>query len=219
MSQLESITEQIHQSFETRTKVRDDMLKQARFLTRHCANTIRAIHRMEHETAQAHFAEARALAEALSENQTEHPDFFYAGYTQDALKEYAEAHLTYAFVNHQPIPTPEDLNLEPVAYLKGMAEAAGELRRRCLDVLRQGDYAEADYLLDRMDEVYTVLVTMDYPNAITGGLRRLTDILRSLTERTRGDLTMSLRQDQLEKRLRSFEAKLAATENAQDTRF
>ncbi|MBC8330823.1 MAG: haloacid dehalogenase [Anaerolineae bacterium] len=209
MHKFNSIIEQVHESFETRTKVRDEMLKQARFLTRHCANAIRAVHRMEHETAQQHIAEARTLATSLSQNQDEHPDFFYAGYTQDALKEYAEAHLTYAFVNHQPIPTPEAINLEPVAYLKGMAEAAGELRRRSLDVLRQGDSDEAIYLLDTMDEIYTALVTMDYPNAITGGLRRMTDILRSIVERTRGDLTMSLRQERLEARLRVFEEKLA----------
>lgn len=209
MQNFDSIIEHVHTSFETRTKVRDEMLKQARFLTRNCANAIRAVHRMEHETAQQHIAEARILAESLSKNRQEHPDFFYAGYTQDALKEYAEANLTYAFVNRQTIPTPEDINLEPVAYLKGMAEAAGELRRRCLDVLRQGDSEEAIYLLDTMDEIYTALVTMDYPDAITGGLRRLTDILRSLVERTRGDLTMSLRQERLEKRLRIFEAHLA----------
>lgn len=213
MQNFNSIIEQIHESFETRTKVRDEMLKQARFLTRHCANAIRAVHRMEHETAQQHIAEARALAASLSHNQDDHPDFFYAGYTQDALKEYAEAHLTYAFVNRQLIPTPEAIGLEPVAYLKGMAEAAGELRRRCLDVLRQGDSDEAIYLLDTMDEIYTALVTMDYPDAITGGLRRMTDILRSIVERTRGDLTMSLRQERLEARLRMFEEMLATQTN------
>lgn len=213
MQNFNSIIEQIHESFETRTKVRDEMLKQARFLTRHCANAIRAVHRMEHETAQQHIAEARALAVSLSHNQDDHPDFFYAGYTQDALKEYAEAHLTYAFVNRQLIPTPEAIGLEPVAYLKGMAEAAGELRRRCLDVLRQGDSDEAIYLLDTMDEIYTALVTMDYPDAITGGLRRMTDILRSIVERTRGDLTMSLRQERLEARLRMFEEMLATQTN------
>ena len=211
MQNLDEITEKIHLSFETRMNVRDQMLKQARILTRHCANAIRAIHREDKALAQEHLREAQELVKALSQNSGEHPDFFYAGYTQDALKEFAEANITYALIINDPIPPPDDLNLDHVPYLKGLAETAGELRRRCMDVLRHGDSAEADRLLNHMDDIYDALVTMDYPDAITGGLRRLTDIVRSVTERTRGDLTMSLRQQRLEKRLQAFEEQLSKT--------
>jgi len=209
MPNLDAIIEQIHQSYDTRTKVRDQMLNQARMLTRHCANAIRAIHREDQELAQEKLKEAQDLAKALSANSVNHPDFFYAGYTQDALKEYAEANLTNALVTGEVLPTPDDLALDFVPYLKGLAETAGELRRRCMHVLRQGDEAEADRLLEHMDDIYDALVTMDYSDAITGGLRRLTDIVRGVTERTRGDLTMSLRQQRLEKRLQDFEEQIS----------
>ncbi|RME06033.1 MAG: haloacid dehalogenase [Anaerolineae bacterium] len=205
MAELEAIIEDIQRAFETRTRVRDEMLKQARYLTRHCAHAIRAIHRQEFEQASQQLAQAGALADELTRHARQHPDLYYAGYTQDALKEYAEAHLTMALVRDTDLPTPEELQVDIVAYIKGLAEAAGELRRRCLDVLRHNDAAEANRLLDRMDDIYAALVTMDYPDAVTGGLRRLTDVLRSLLERTRGDLTMSLRQQRLEKQLQRFE--------------
>ena len=94
-------------------------------------------------------------------------------------------------------------------FLKGLAEVPGELRRRCLDKLRTDNSAEANRLLGQMDDIYAVLVTMDYPDAITSGLRRLTDIVRSITERTRGDITLSLRQERLEKRLQVFEKRIS----------
>ncbi len=212
MGQLDDIAERIHQSFEERTSARDRALTHARTLTRHCANTIRAIHRDEYDHAEEHLAEARLLVDAIHQNLTDYPDLYYAGYTQDALKEFAEANLTYALVRNVQIPTPEGLGLVFATYLQGLAEAGGELRRRCLDMLLKGQSMEAVRMLDAMDDIYDVLVTMDYPDAITGGLRRLTDILRSITERTRGDLTLSLRQEALEESLRHLEKQLQTPE-------
>lgn len=208
MDQLEEIAERIHQSFEARTSARDRALGHARTLTRHCANAIRAIHRDETALAEQHLAEARLLVETIHANLADYPDLYYAGYTQDALKEFAEANLVYALVNDKIISTPEELGLEPATYLQGLAEAAGELRRRCLDVLLKGHFQEAERVLTNMGDIYDVLVTMDYPDAITGGLRRLTDIVRGVTERTRGDLTLSLRQESLEKSLQKLEKRL-----------
>lgn len=208
MQQLDHIAERIHQSFEVHTSKRDTALAQTRTLTRHCAHAIRAIHRNEHEKAREHLAEARKLSEALRSALAEYPDLYFAGYTQDALKEYAEANCVYALIDDGELPTPEELGLENATYLKGLAEAVGELRRRCLDILRHGYSDEAERLLGHMDDIYAVLVTMDYPDAVTGGLRRLTDICRSIIERTRGDITMSLREERLEKRLRELETRL-----------
>ncbi len=207
MDKLESIIEEIHQTFETCTRARDEALKHARMLTRYCANAIRATHRSEYDLAQEHLGKAQKLVDALKINLTDHPDIYFAGYTQDALKEFAEASIVYALINDHPLPTPDELDLVHNTYLKGLAEVAGELRRKCLDILRHGHSTEAERLLGHMDEIYAVLVTMDYPDAITGGLRRLTDIVRGVTERTRGDLTLSLRQERLEKRLLAFEQK------------
>jgi len=208
MNNLDEIIEHVHESFEDRTKVRDQALKQARLLTRHCANAIRAVHRNDHELTHEHLSAATELAKALNTVAAKYPDIYFAGYTQDALKEYAEANITNALINHQSLPTPEELKIEYNTYLKGLAEAAGELRRRCMDILRHNHSEEAERLLGIMDEIYAVLVTIDYPDAITGGLRRLTDMVRGVTERTRGDLTISLRQERLEQNLRALEQKI-----------
>jgi translin len=208
MANLEEIAERIHQSFEARTAARDKALSQARTLTRHCANAIRAIHRQENEQAMQNMHEARQLVTALRTNLVEYPDLYYAGYTQDALKEFAEANLVYALVNDLSLPSPEELELENSTYLQGLAESVGELRRRCLDALLHGQSQEAERLLIHMDDIYSILVTMDYPDAITGGLRRLTDIARGITERTRGDMTISLRQEHLEQSLQRLERQL-----------
>jgi translin len=205
---LEEIAEKIHHSFEVCTEERDRALAQARTLTRHCANAIRAVHRDEHSLARQHLEEARQLVQSLRDNLANLPELFYAGYTQDALKEYAEAALVYALINNHDFPSHEDLLLEPATYLQGLAEAIGELRRRILDMLLKGNPTEAERLLGEMDDIYAILVTMDYPDAITGGLRRLTDVARGIIERTRGDFTLSLRQERLEDSLRELEIRL-----------
>jgi translin len=208
MEKLETIAERIRQSFESRTTARDRALAQARLLTRHCANAIRAIHRNEKTHAEEHLSVARQITAAIHTDLADYPDLYFTGYTQDALKEYAEANTVFAMVYDEPLPSPEDLGLEFATYLQGLAEAAGELRRRCLDILRNGHSEEAERLLGNMDDIYAVLVTMDYPDAITGGLRRLTDIVRSVNERTRGDMTLSVRQEHLEQSLKRLEGKL-----------
>jgi len=208
MQNLDTIAEHIRQSFETRTAARDQALARSRLLTRHCANAIRAIHRNEHSLALEHLSLAKQITETIHTDLVEFPDLFYAGYTQDALKEYAEANTVFAMVYDEPLPSPDDLGLECSTYLQGLAEAAGELRRRCLDILRDGHSGEAERLLNYMDDIYAVLVTMDYPEAITGGLRRLTDIVRGVNERTRGDMTLSVRQEHLEQSLKRLEDKL-----------
>lgn len=205
---LEDIAEQIHHSFEVCTGERDRALAQARTLTRHCANAIRAVHRDDGKLARQHLEEARNLVQSLRQNLKDLPELFYAGYTQDALKEYAEAALVFALINNNDFPEPQDLHLEPATYLKGLAEAVGELRRRVLDMLMKDNATEAGRLLAEMDDIYAILVTMDYPDAITGGLRRLTDVARGIIERTRGDFTLSLRQERLEDSIRELEIRL-----------
>jgi len=205
---LEDIAEDIRLTFDVCTTERDRALAQARTLTRHCANAIRAVHRDENSLAHQHLQEARQLVQSLRDNLENYPDLFYAGYTQDALKEYAEAALVYALINNNDFPDPKDLLLEPSTYLQGLAEAVGELRRRIMDMLLKDNPSEAERLLGEMDDIYAILVTMDYPDAITGGLRRLTDVARAIIERTRGDLTLSLRQERLENSLRELESRL-----------
>ena len=207
-SHLETIAERIRTDFEARNDARDEALRRSRELTRLCATAIRASHRNEWDTARELLAQADAVASGIREALTPYPNLLHAGYTQDALKELVEAHATLALASGDPIPEPETLGVTYPAYLNGLCEAASEMRRRCLDELRRGDTAEAERLLQAMDEVYDVLVTFDFPDAITGGLRRRVDQLRSVLERTRGDLTNSLRQDRLIRALHNFEERI-----------
>ncbi len=209
MHKLESISEQIRQTFEARTAARDQALAQARALTRHCAMAIRAIHRDETEASQEHLTEAQKLGNALRNDLSQQfPDLYFAGYTQDALKEFAEASITCALIRHQPLPAPDELDLPSFTYLNGLAESIGEMRRRSLDMLRKGDFAEAERMLGYMDDIFSILVTMDYPDAVTNGLRRQTDVARGILERTRGDLTFSLRGEQLERSISRLTGKI-----------
>jgi len=202
------LTDKAHQDFKARHQVRENALKQTRMLTRHAANAIRAIHRSERETAEENMDAADSIVANLSNSLKDYPEFYFSGYTQDALKEYVEARLTINFLENKPFPSPEELGIEYCTYLRGMAETIGEMRRRCLDILRQGYSDEAERLLDIMDEIYSLLVTIDYPDAITYGLRRQTDLVRGIIERTRADLTLSLREQHMQQALKEFEERI-----------
>jgi translin len=218
MPNLDPIVEQIRQAFDVRTAARDQALTQARMLTRHCALAIRAVHRDEDAAMNDNLGEARKLADALRNGLSNHPDLYYAGYTQDALKEFVEANITCALIKDQPLPDPHGLGVEYATYLNGLAEVVGELRRKCLDILRHGYSEQAEGLLTHMDDIYAVLVTMDYPDAITSGLRRQTDVARSIIERTRGDMTFSLRGEHLARSIAKLSAQLGNEIKAEDLR-
>ena len=187
---------------------REQAITRSRALIRQCANAIRAAHRREFESAAAQLGEAAETAHVLRAGLEGHADLRSAGYTQDALKEYAEAALVYAFLRGEEPPGAAALQVDPAPYLNGLAEAASELRRAILDGLRRGETARTEELLAVMDDVYSLLVTVDYPDAVTGGLRRTTDALRAVLERTRGDVTAALRQDRLTAALAAFEARI-----------
>ena len=204
MTHLQNTVDEIREELEAKNAVRDETLRRSRQLIRYCANSIRASHRGDFADAESLLATARAAAAEMIADAQRYPDLFYAGYTQDALKELAEAHITYALITEKDLPTPEYLNVEPASYLKGLAEAVGEMRRYVLDQLRRGNVATGERLLTIMDDIYSLLITVDFPDAITGGLRRQTDMVRGVLERTRGDLTTAVRQEELKAALRGF---------------
>jgi translin len=205
---LESIADDIRAVLEEVDKARDGAYQQSRQLTRICARAIRAVHREEWKQAQELIAEAKGVAETLTAGVEQYPSLYRAGYTQDALKEYVEANITYALVRDLPLPAPEALGTAGNTWLNGLAEAATELRRRILDIIRHGHSVEAERLLANMDEIYSLLVTFDFNDTVSGGLRRRTDTVRAVLERTRGDVTTSFREAQLEEALKSLEAKI-----------
>jgi translin len=212
LAELAEIIEGIRQELTLKNQVRDLTLGRSRELIRLCALSIRAIHRHEWAEAEQLLQTARDHASQMVADLKAHADLNEAGYTQDALKEIVEAHVLYAFVADGKLPAPGDLGVPLAAYLNGLAEAASELRRFILDLIRLGRVEEAEPYLDRMDEVYSYMVTMDFPDALTGGLRRTTDMLRGVLERTRGDLTLSVRQEELQAALSAFEQRVAGAD-------
>ncbi|HZO24542.1 MAG TPA: haloacid dehalogenase [Chloroflexota bacterium] len=211
MSILDEIERWARSEFETRNAAREQALSQSRELTRTCANTIRAVHRRDYEQARALLDRAKVLSDGLSENLRPYPDLFYTGYVQDAQKEYVEANATFSLVSGSPMPSPQEIGVAAAPFLNGLAETVGELRRFVLDKLRRGELDGSETLLQTMDDIYSLLVTIDYPDALTGGLRRTTDLARGILERTRGDLTFALRQQELETSLTRVEQQIQRT--------
>ena len=188
--------------FESLAAVRDQAITRGRQIVRLSANAVRSTHRGDHAGADALLAEAASLLAPLLDALRPFPEVYWAGYTQDALKEYAEARITAAIVRDLPVPGPEALGVADPAYLNALAEAASELRRQTLDLLRAGDVTRATHLLGVMDAIYAALMLVDFPDAVTGGLRRTVDALRAVLERTRGDVTLATQQRRLEAALR-----------------
>ncbi len=217
MSKLDAllpIADDIRTRFTALNEARDAAISQSRELIRHCAECIRAIHRRDWDKAAEKFAIIRDGAQTLKDGVRNYPELYHSGYTQDALKEVVEAHATYAIIREEPLPDRAALGVEASTYLLGLAEAATELRRFILDIMRRAEQHsdEAERLLDWMDAIYDQLVTFDFPDAITHGLRRQTDIVRGVLERTRGDLTTSLRQQRMQDALARFEAQVNPAE-------
>ncbi len=210
MDDLNQIADSVRQKLEAANAARDTAVTRSRELIRHCSECIRAIHRREWSEADAKLEIIQDAAQQLKDGVAHYPELYHTGYTQDALKEVVEAHLTRAIIRDEHLPTPDALGVEASTYLLGMAEAATELRRFILDILRRTDEhsEEAERLLEWMDAVYDQLVTFDFPDALTHGLRRQTDIVRGVLERTRGDMTHSLRQQRLQEALERFEARV-----------
>ncbi len=214
MSNLNDIAEAIRDNMDAINAARDTAIVQSRELIKECAKAIRAIHRREWEDVDARLAVVKIKASELRAVVADYPELYHSGYTQDALKEVVEAYITDAIIRNKDLPSATDLQVEGSTYLKGLGEAATELRRFILDIMRHSERHsdEAERLLDWMDDIYGYLITFDFPDALTHGLRRQTDIVRGVLERTRGDLTSSLKQQQLQDALAKVEARLAETD-------
>lgn len=195
---LNQIADDIRARLDAKNGAREKGIPASRHAIRFCANSIRAVHRGEMELARELQGKARAELDIAQEAMRPFPDIYFAGFLHDAEKEYAEALATYALINSDPLPTPAEARVGDTAYLNGLSEVIGELRRHLLDIIRHGDLERGEQLLGAMDDIYYVLVSMDYPDALTGGLRRSTDVARSIMERSRGDLSITIAQRRIQ---------------------
>ena len=205
MDNMKAIADDIRAVLDETNRVREQALQLSREVIRLSANSIRASHREEYEEARELKKQARSKVEETRQMLAGKLEIYYTGYVQDAQKEYAESELTHAIIREMPFPTRAELGVEPAAYLNGLAEAIGESRRHVLDVMRLGDMERAERILSIMDDVYYTLITFDYPDAVTQGLRRQTDMVRGVLERTRGDLTLLQEQRRLEEQQRKLQ--------------
>jgi len=198
---LEIIAAKLRPYFAAEDEAREKALRSCRQVIRFSASAIRAVHRQENDKAKQLLDSAHALVLELNTDLVEHGKLLHAGFIHDAQKEFAEGCITSALIAGEKLPKPETLCISNAAYLDGLGESVGELRRYILDSLRREDFSRCEDLLTVMDEIYRILITMDFPELLAHGLRRTTDTIRAIIERTRGDLTVSLRQKNLEKKL------------------
>lgn len=202
MNQWDEIIEGMRPVMEKMHGARESALKDSRLLIQTCSKCIRHIHRHQFDVALELLAQAKAIARTARENVAPYPEVMYAGYLQDAEKELVEAAAVLAIVRDEPLPDPTELGVQPASYLNGMGEAASECRRYLLDEMRKGSMDKAEQILGQMETIYDDLITFDYPDSLTGGLRRTCDALRAVIERTRSDLTMTRSQQELLEELR-----------------
>lgn len=202
---LDAIADRIRETLSDRDAAREKVLPRCRESIRYCSNAIRAVHRQELDEARTLLQTARRLLDEATQSVGAESELARAGYFRDAQKEFTEGNVVLALVTGQELPEPEELGVDPVAYLHGLGDAVGEVRRYLLDSMRKGDLSRGEELLAAMDDIYNVLVTIDFPDALTGGLRRATDMVRGVLERTRSDLTLTIRQNELENRLGKYD--------------
>lgn len=203
---LDLIAEQLRANLVAKDEGREKVLPLCREVIRYSSQAIRAVHRQEFDEASKLLESARSLLGEISQTMSSSEELTDAGFVRDAEKEFAEGNITLALVSGKLPPDPRALAVGSAAYLNGMGEAVGELRRYLLDSMRKGDLSRGEELLSAMDDIYNVLVTMDFPDAVTGGLRRTTDMVRGVLEKTRSDLTLVIRQKELEDRLGKLES-------------
>jgi translin len=207
-AEVEAIAGKARAALSAKDGAREKALRSSRDAVRYCSEAIRSVHRGEYSEARERLSSVREMLNRMNEELEEHQDLLNSGFVYSAQKEYVEGCATLSLITESTIPEPEELGVGYAAYLNGLAEAVGELRRHILDLIRKGDTARCEELLEAMEDIYGVLVTMDFPDAMTGGLRRTTDATRGILERTRGDLTVAARQWELEGTLKKFEEKL-----------
>jgi translin len=204
---LEQYADHIRADLSAKDAAREKILPLCRELIRLSSTSIRAIHRHEFPEAKELINSGHKVRDSIMQATSEWEEFRYTGFVRDAQKELTEACTTLALVTGEPLPGPDELKVEYTSYLNGLGDTVGELRRYLLDGMRHGDMSRAEVLLAAMDDIYAVLVTMDFPDAVTFGLRHTTDNVRGILEKTRGDLTLAVTQKELENRIAGFQKK------------
>ncbi|AKB69819.1 translin family protein [Methanosarcina mazei] len=209
---LEEISSHIRENLEVKDRIREDGLKISREIVRECRTASFALHGKDFEKAGKSIEAAGNSLKKLVARFEGHADIYHAGFVEHAQQEYSEVAVLYRLLKDegktQDFPSPDELGVEYAAYLNGLGDVVGELRRHILDLIRAEAFEKAEVFLGIMENIHATLMEFDYPDAITGGLRRKTDVSRSLIEKTRGDVVNSIQQKKLEVAMKSLETRL-----------
>jgi translin len=202
---IKNIIEHIREELEEKDKAREQGITLSREVVRNCRVAMQHVHKMELERAYSMIQTARENIKKMNSVLKDQPDLYYGGFVEHAQQEFTECSVIYALVSGKGIPQPEELKVEPVAYLNGLGDVGGEIKRHILDLIRNGMLDDGERYLNIMEELYTGLMLFDYPDAMTHGLRAKTDRLRLLLEIARGELTAAVRQQKLEMAMQALE--------------
>lgn len=207
---LEEISVRIRENFEAKDRIREEGLKISREIVRECRTASFALHGQDFEKADKNIKIAGKALEKLEILFEGHADIYHAGFVEHAQQEYSEVAVLSSLLKEEGdrFPFPEELRVEYAAYLNGLGDVVGELRRHVLDLIRKESFEKAEIFLDIMENIHAMLMDFDYPDAITRGLRRKTDVSRSIIEKTRGDVVNAIGQKKLEIAMQNLESRL-----------
>ncbi|MFX1410484.1 MAG: hypothetical protein ACFFA6_09035 [Promethearchaeota archaeon] len=193
---LKNIFSELTESLDKLDHDREKILKMSRIIIRDCSIAIKNIHRKEFEQYEEKIQSVKNNHEKLELLVNKNPGIFYK-YLKTPEQEYAEAVSFYSIILKKDLPSPIEMKIDPLNYALGLADVVGELRRYALDNIRNSQVKELNKTLESMDEIYSNLFSIDYPSGLTQDLRQKTDRARSIIEKTRGDISISLQMDSL----------------------
>ncbi|WP_457619607.1 hypothetical protein [Methanopyrus sp.] len=198
---LRETIEDIRGELDALDEARDEAQVVLRDLHKLSSEAVYEVHRGNLEEARRRLDEAAELVSKLHDLLGDFPELLRTGFAENHLQEYAEAEILYSIVKDLRAPSPEEINVSPRAYLLGLLDAVGELRRIVVDALREGDLDRAEEFLGIMEEIYSLTMTFDYPRSVVPNLKRKQDVARSLLEKTRSEVTIAGKTEELKRAL------------------
>ncbi len=189
MENLEEIGAELEAYLDEKERVREETLRVSREILKLSARTIAAMHRGAFVDGDV--LRIIDLCKQLKKDLRDHKDMWHSGAVANSLQEAAEAAIVHALLKNERLPHPDDLAVTYPAYLLGLCDAVGELRRFALTALKDGRTDDAEMYLERMDRIFAVISQYHYPKAIVP-VKVKQDQARGIIERTRGDVALSI---------------------------
>ncbi|MEM3670336.1 MAG: hypothetical protein QW767_01140 [Thermoprotei archaeon] len=177
----------LEEQMEIRQKVTDTCLQ----IIEACGESVSHIHRNERALSDSKLLEARKLIGLVRQMVKRHPSSARLAIVRDAMCEYVEASCLRSVVTVGSVPSYKSFNVEPDEYLLGLADLVGELRRLCFDLIRKDRLGDAESVFHKMEEVYELVISFEYPKQYVKGLRHKVDVDRRLLDDTRLILTQA----------------------------